>query len=491
MNASRYLLTGAAFAAAVTSAAFCGAGDYRAGLSAGVAAFGVAATLIVRPPIETVLLTWFLTTPLLSFFIHLPSDDPLITYDRVSLGLVVVLMVVQRTLGTHRFQRAGLRMRTLEALRTQLCLAARFEITWALLCAIALASVATQSNNVGYSLRIAVDSFCLPLIAFHAARKYFATRGRGHILLGGAAAVALFLFATGAYELLARTDLFPFEGSQLVRESEIRVNGPFQSDSSYAVICLMLAVFLRAAPRAVAVRLDRGARIIHRSAVACVAVASLFPLYRIVGAALLASWVALETVISRRRERTLLTSRSALAAAAVVLVALAGAALLFEFSSQGRLSSARNIYGRVATWEAGIGIVLDRPLFGAGLTNYNDYFNLKYSRADQWRGSVGNARPAGYPHSNGLWIAAELGVPAFVLYVIANAYLFLIGYRGLRRAVTAQQRAAAGCFLALLAAYWISGLTLTSGAYSDLNLYFLFLLGLLSTRMLATGSELG
>jgi O-antigen ligase len=172
------------------------------------------------------------------------------------------------------------------------------------------------------------------------------------------------------------------------------------------------------------------------------------------------------------------------AAAAAVLLTVAGAALLFELSSPGRLSSARNIYGRVATWEAGAGIVIDRPLFGAGLTNYNDYFNLKYSRADQWRGSVGNARPAGYPHSNGLWIAAELGLPAFVLYVLANVYLLLIGYRGLRNAATEQQRTAAGCWVALLAAYWIPGLTLTSGAYSDLNLYFFFLLGLLSTRML-------
>jgi O-antigen ligase len=469
---ARYLLTGSALVAAVASAGLCGAGDYRAGLSCGVAAFGVAATLIARPAIETVLLTWFLTTPLLSFFIHLPSDDPVITYDRVSLGLVVILMAVQRI-----------------ANRWPDPTAAKFESVWALLCAIALASVATRSNHLGYSLRIAVDSFCLPLIAFHASRRYFASQGRGHILLGGAAAVAFFLFATGAYELLLRTDLFPFEGSQLVRESEIRVNGPFQSDSSYAVICLMLAVFLRAAPRALAVRLDQGARIIQWSAVACAAVASLFPLYRIAGVALLVSWIALEITISKKREWNFLKSRRALAAAAVALVTLAGGALLFEVSSQGRLSSARNIYGRLATWEAGVGIVMDRPLFGAGLTNYNDYFNLRYSRADQWQGSVENARPVGYPHSNGLWIAAELGLPAFVVYVIANVYLFLIGYRGLKKATTTRQRTAAGCWVALLAAYWIPGLTLTSGAYSDLNLYFFFLLGLLSTRMLVSRSE--
>ena len=467
-----YLVTSAAFAAAISAAALCGAGDYRAGLSCGIAAFGVAATLIVRPPIETVLLTWFLTSPLLSFFIHLPSDDPIITFDRVSLGVVVMLM-------------AGHRIAKREPEPT----AARFEIVWALLCAIALVSAATQSNHLGYSVRIAVDSFCLPLIAFHAARRHFGSRGLGHMLLGGAAAVALFLFATGAYELLARADLFPFEGSQLVRESEIRVNGPFNSDSSYAVICLMLALFLRAAPRALAVSLDRGARFIHRIAIAFAAIASLFPLYRIVGVALLICWIVLETAISSRREWRLPRPGRAIAAVAVALGVCVAGVLLFEVSSEGRLSSARNVYGRVATWEAGVGIVMDRPLFGAGLSNYNGYFNLKYSRADQWRGSVGNARPVGYPHSNGLWIAAELGLSAFVLYVVANVYLLVIGYRRLRKAVTAQERAAAACWVALLAAYWIPGLTLTSGAYSDLNLCFFFLLGVLSTKMLHSGTE--
>jgi len=177
----------------------------------------------------------------------------------------------------------------------------------------------------------------------------------------------------------------------------------------------MLAVFLRAAPGVLAVKLDRGARIVHRSAVACAGVASLFPLYRVVGVALLVSWIAVEIAISRRREWTPLGLRRGLAAAAVVLVALSSAALLFEGTSEGRLSSAR-IYtagGNVGSWNR---IVLDRPLFGAGLTNYSDYFSLKYSRADQWSGSVGNARPVGYPHSNWLWIAAELGLPAFGLY---------------------------------------------------------------------------
>jgi hypothetical protein len=67
-----------------------------------------------------------------------------------------------------------------------------------------------------------------------------------------------------------------------------------------------------------------------------------------------------------------------------------------------------------------------------------------------------------------------------VLYLAANVFIFVLGYKLLRDSRTTGQRIASACYLAIAAAYTIVGLTLTSGAYSDLNLYFFFLLGLLS-----------
>jgi hypothetical protein len=490
----RFLVIAAGPAGAAAAAALCGAGDYRAAFSAAVAAVGLAALLTARPSLETVLLIWFVTAPIASYYFHLPSNDPIITYDRAIFGLVGLILLfdwlpaLRQARSTDGFN-ISLGPRLSPATYG-------FEVTWALLCAIALASVATQSSNPGYSMRIAVDSFCLPLIAFHSARSYPEARCRSHaLLIGAAAALALFLFACGAYEFVTRTDLFPFEGSQLVRESEIRVNGPFNSDSSYAVVCVTLAIFLRAAPRLFAVRLDRSARVVYWSAFASALAASLLPLYRVVGVALVISWIIVEAALSegRRCTRNRHVSKAgfsirAMAGAAVLLIGLATAGWLLQ-SSQGRLASARNLYSRLATWEAAAGIAVERPLFGVGLTNYNEYFNKRYSRADQWQSAIGDARPMAYPHSNALWIGAELGLGAFALYVLANLFLFLIGYRGWRQAESSLQKSAAGCFLALLAAYSIPGLTLTSGAYSDLNLYFFLFLGLVSRRLFIQGED--
>jgi len=86
-------------------------------------------------------------------------------------------------------------------------------------------------------------------------------------------------------------------------------------------------------------------------------------------------------------------------------------------------------------------------------------------------------------------VAAVLGLAALALYLAASLYLFFMGWRAMKGHDSARGRAAAACYLALLAAYWIPGLTLASGYYSDLNLYFFFMLGLLlNSSVVSEGS---
>jgi O-antigen ligase len=147
-----------------------------------------------------------------------------------------------------------------------------------------------------------------------------------------------------------------------------------------------------------------------------------------------------------------------------------------------RLASPRNLYGRLATWQTAARIAMENPVAGVGLTNYSEYFDVIFS---DWQHQevdwVGDIRAVETPHSNFLWIASELGLSGFAPYLLANFYLLVMGLGGLGRAAGRQQFMASGGLLALLAAYNIPGLTLQSGFYADLNLYFFFMLGLLST----------
>lgn len=448
--------------------------------------------------VELLLLAWFASTPFVSFWFRIPVERSIITYDRAVFALVFTILLLRRARilsADRRFKVTG------------------FEIAWGLLSIAALLSVAAKSTNIGYATKIAIDSLVLPLIAFHLARNHFDTNRYAKLLLLALITVVLFLFVTGAYEYTSGVNLFQYKGSELIREGEYRVNGPFASDSSYAIISLLLALFLSAAPKVLNIRLDNSARFLQTCAFAAGLAASLLPLFRVVAAALVVSWIVLEAGTTRFRARLqlpkedlghrqadgtsgaiprnsrsgrrlwLIAARVTVAATLVIFVLVKWDAISGAASAEQRLISPNSVYGRLATWGAAITIAANHPLFGVGLCNYPDAFGVEYEDKTQLLEQDSELVAADSPHSNALWIAAELGFLAFAVYIMANVCLFLMGCRALTRSLDSQARASAACFVALVLAYSIPGLALASGAYSDLNLYFFFVLGLLSRRM--------
>jgi len=459
-------------AGTVFAAVLCASGNYRE--AAAVAAAAIAAGFVLWMPISigTLLIAWFVTTPLLSFYIRFPTDRSILSYNRVFFGLLIVALLVSQT-RTGKW--ASLRSRF-----------SRFELAWALLSVLALASAAAQSSNVAYGTHLAVDTFWLPLVAFHLSRNHFSLPSKGKALLLGVIALAVFLFATGVFEFGTGVDLLAYTGSKIVREGERRVNGPFLTDSSYAIICLMFFVFLMAAPRILRLRFDRSGKLVYALAVASAALGALLPAFRMVALALVVCWMILEWTARSGDPKFL---RRSLPAGSFIVASLIVAAMLAAVAAPsafvGRLTSARTAFGRLATWQAAVEITLYKPVFGVGLGNYSEAYDATHYYAEQPDEEILETKAAYYPHSNLLWISAELGLTGLALYIAANVYLFLMGWRALKKASDQQQRTSAACVIALLAAYWIPGLTLSSAYYSDLNLYFFFLAGALLNRSFA------
>ncbi len=174
LTASLILLTlGLGFAGML-----CAAASYREGAAVGAVSL-VAAFLIAAPlSIETVLLTWFVTTPLASFYLRFPTNRSIVTYDRVVLGLLIAMLLF----GSRPAFRETVALTSPSTRRTIPSLS-KFEIAWMLLSLLALASAAANSNNVAYATRIAIDAFWLPLLVFHLARKHLDLRSHGKWLL--------------------------------------------------------------------------------------------------------------------------------------------------------------------------------------------------------------------------------------------------------------------------------------------------------------------
>lgn len=468
-----YSLFASALVAVLIASVLCAEGKYREAVGTGLVILAVGYVFSARVSRESVLVLWFATAPLASFYIRFPLDKSIITYNRAIIALVVIMLLSQNL----KFEISNLKFSV-----------TKFEIAWALLSVLALASAVLESNDVTYATKLAVDSFILPLVMFHLARHRTDALARPRALMLAAIALSLFLFSTGVYEFATGTNLFQYKGSELIREGERRVNGPFTADSSYAIISLLLALFLQSAPRLLRVKFDRTTRLIYSCAIAAAVLASLLSLFRATAIALVVGF-GIVRFAGRNRDRfRIWLSASNFGILAVVMAVIIGAISLGYFSFGGRLTNPRNAFGRLATWETAAGITIENPLFGVGLANYRDYFHAKYAWEDESVERVMSTRAADSPHSNLFWVAAELGVPAFLLYLAANIYLFSMGWRALKRAADSRERAAAACYIALFVAYWIHGLTLSSGYYSDTNLYFFFLLGLLSNKSLVSGS---
>ena len=454
--------------------------------------------------VQDLLLVWFVTSPIASYFVRLPLDRSIVTYNRVVFASIAAALIWNRIRPQSRFaaQPSGRTPSSIAPIT-----ATRFEIAWLMLSIPVILSVALKSREVGAAAKSAVDAFLLPLLAFHFARTYFDSTRRGRALFLSAIFLSIFLFATGAYEIATGIDVFPYKGSELLRDAEIRVNGPFSADSSFAVISLLLALFLRSARRVFRIKMDSAARLLYFIGLACAVVACLLPLFRSVAIALGAAWILIEFTIAyiknlkpdvpassptalpagtdypsrKPGRRVILTFWRTAAAATVIVAILIGVGLLANPAGIGkRLFNAKNVYSRLVTWEVGMRIASIQPLFGIGLSNYDYYFRDQYDEEAASLETELSTRVARGPHSNPIWILSELGIAGLILYLAANSFLLLWGWRALRRAREPHAQMAAACFLALLLAYWIPGLALASGEYSDLNLYSFFLLGLLA-----------
>ncbi len=441
--------------------------------------------LVHRFSIEGWLTFWFITSPFLNFYLRFPAEKSLFTFDRAALALAALLVMWRCR---HN--------------PTQSWRATKFELAWLWFSIVGLVSAAAMSNPLAPALKVAIDALFLPLIAFHLARHHLDFRAQGKSLFAGAMALALALLCVGLFEMVTGVNEFAYKGSDILREGEIRVNGPYLSDSSLAVIGIALFIFLRAAKIIFQIKLDRTAHLIYLCALGAAAAVTLMTLYRSAALTLFLCMAGFEVLKRLRRREPPAKQRTgqpiadpqaqrqqaknrALAYVITLLLIVSTVAVALNVSEiSNRIANPRNAYGRLATWLAASKIAMENPIFGVGLLNYTDYFAKKYAMNADVQEMVGDARAARTPHANLFWVAAELGSMGLLFYLLAGVWVFQLGARALRQSSTVQQRAAAACFIAIAAAYFLVGLTLTSGIHAELNLFCFFLLGLLANKFI-------
>lgn len=413
---------------------------------------------------ETIALLFFALAPAAGYLLRYPEEQALLTFER-AMTFILALAVTARL---ARDQALSLRVGWLEA-------------CWLAFALYALADCVLRGLAPA-SLKIAVDAFLLPLIVFTIARQALEGAKTVKALFVALIVIAYALLPIGLYELITGHDLLQFPGSDLTRDGIIRPNGPYLSDNSYALISLIVALALYHWPRLMGEPLTLARRLVWMGAIASALAASATPQFRAVAIAAVASF-ALSRLLAR--------GWRALIAPALLAMLLAAIALPFflvvrdsELYRQ-RLADPTNFYSRLVTYRIALTVARDNWARGVGLGRYESYFAPRYApkeattkremrRLQRGMGSL----PQSTPHNNYLSVLAELGLPGFTLYTVANLLILIAGWR-LRKSSNERERAAGTAVISLHCAYTLVGLTLTTGYYGDLNISHFFLIGLL------------
>jgi O-antigen ligase len=413
----------------------------------GTAALAVFAQLGFRS-----LLWWLVLSPIAYPFLRFPRGDALITFDRVWIaGMTVVILLTP-----VRGRRAPESRLLLLAI---VCLSITFPIRGLL-----------TPGSAAFMLRLWIDSLLLPLILLIASSRLVVTTERvtrlaGAFVLGGAILAVL-----GIAEKVAHFDLAHRSGgaaigiatSPDVSAGLFRITGPYPWAETYGlslVICLGATLYWIQAR-------GRTTWFIGALVAALELVAIGFAFFRAIW---IAAVIVLITAFGLRPKR--FPRLVAVALTVGVLLLAISAPLKQNAQVSQRFSNKSNITNRLATYATGLEVFGSAPLFGVGFDRF------AAGQAAVHPVTVGGQPPNPYPHSSFIWLLAEQGLFGALPLIIATFAGFRLirayGRRLRAREDVLLHAAVAGTALA----YLVVSLTLTMLPEGPSNAFFAILLG--------------
>ena len=402
-------------------------------------------------------LLWVGLFPLGYYFLTFPRQGSIITFDRVAVGMMTLALAF-----CPRHKRTAIPA----ALRN--C-----ALAW---CAFLVASLLSliSVGDIWGPVRMWVEVLVFPAILGWYVVACFPVRRYLRLLHVLTCIAAIYSAAIGVAEVVLGADLLPLPGAGDTFAGGrdllvLRVNGPYLTNNSYGLIGLVafcLIWFLRSA---MGDQIPRWQRLLHAVGLTAALASAMLPLFRSIFLTVVV-FVILELLRKLTRKQMIVR---------VGLLALMGIGLLAAMTSvpelfEERVSSSGNIYARIAQQKQNLQLFFDHPLLGVGLDN----FNVAATTNTMARTSYGDIAALDYPHSNLGAVLAETGLLGFLPFV-ASIALLVSAFWKLRRSTFPDGKLAWTFFMYVFLSYWISGLALTSGYYSDLNLWYVFSLAVI------------
>jgi O-antigen ligase len=244
-----------------------------------------------------------------------------------------------------------------------------------------------------------------------------------------------------------------------------RADGPFEQQivlSMVGLLCLFFVIYLR---RLMPQIVSPWRALLHKAGSVAAVVAALLPMNR--GTVFVLVPIAVIDSCSKHR---LISRRLWAAFFGIVVLAALAAKLLDPLLYEDRVARPDNLYQRLAQHRETLGVVREYPFFGVGFNLYHDVASQNPRYMSTWKGISSMT----IPHNTLMTVLSEQGIVGLLLYLLAQAFLIRAMWR-IRKTYPPGWLA----FLYCLLSYVLTGLDYGTAYFFDINLFYMFILGVL------------
>jgi hypothetical protein len=423
------------------------------GVIAGWIALIWIAISFVRGQFHYVVTLWVAVYPYCYYFFSYPAERPIFTIDRAFILLLVIEMLV--------FARRA----DAAPLTRDVRISAYFWGLYLLVCILSLAGQAPPEVLPYY--RLLVEGMLMPALLGVYAMRYLPLLKDLQKLHICACTLGLGLCISGLVELTTDIDLFPWKESepQFTDTHVRRADGPFEQQIVLSLVAILVFFFVIYLRRLMPDRISPWRTMIHKAGAVASFTAALLPLNR--GLVLVLLPIAAVDFCSKHR---LISRRTWTVFFAMVVLAAVAAKLDDPRLYDDRVARPDNLYQRLAQHRETLRVVRDYPFFGVGFGLYHDVAAQNPRYKATWRG----IESVNFPHNVLMTVLSEEGTVGLLFYVLAQFFLLRAMWR-IRKAFPPGWLAFLYCFLA----YVLIGLDYATVYFYDINLFYMFVLGVL------------
>jgi hypothetical protein len=409
-----------------------------------------------RGRFDYVVLVWVAVFPYCYYYFSYPTERAIFTIDRAFIALLAIeLFFPSRRTGATPLTR-------------DVRISAYF---WALYLLVCFGSLAGHPVlDVLGSYRLLLDGMLLPaLLGLYAVRLFPITRNLSK-LHGCVCVLMLGIAVVCGSELVRGKNLLPWPGAieawVYANDAKIlRVDGPFEQPGVLSVVAILAFFLIIYLWRLMPQRISPWRALLHKVGALASFTVALIPMNRGLVFALVP--IALIDTCSRHR---LISRRIWAAVFGTILLAALAAKLLYPRLYDDRVARPDNVYQRLAQHRETLRVVRDHPLFGVGFNLYHDVASREPRYLAQWKG----IESMNLPHNVLMTVLSEEGVVGLLFYLLAQVFFVRAMWR-IRKNYPAGWLA----FLYCLLVYVVIGLDDAIVYFSDINLFYIFVLGTL------------